>query len=125
MKRIIACLVAVSALLALPAYAKREIAKKVVPVVRGGIRYEAPNRPSRVVVIEAWDEKTREKLWERIVYEVKIDPKIEEDVQWDFIARLRLEGNDLFVTTESHRQYKVDVKTRKVEEIKKGKPANN
>ena len=125
MKRYIVWCAALVMLLAGPVYAKRDMPKKVDPVVGGGIRYEAPNRLSCVVVIEARDEKTGEKLWERIVYEVKIDPKLEEDVQWDFITRLRLQGNDLFITTESHREYKLDVKTRKVEEITKDKPANN
>jgi hypothetical protein len=101
------------------AYAKREDPKKVEPVTKAGIRYEAPNKPSRVVLVEAWDENSGKKLWERIVYEVKVDPKLEEDVQWDFITRLSFDGDKLLITTESHQQYRLDVKTRKVEKIEK------
>ena len=100
-----------------PAYAKREEPKKVAPVVKAGVRYGAPNTPSRVVMVEAWDEKTNKKLWERIVYEVKLTPSLEEDVQWDFITQLAIKGDNLLITTESHRQYRLNVKTRKVERI--------
>ena len=112
-------------LAAVTVHAKREAPKKVEPVAKAGIRYEAPNNLSRTGMVEAWDEKSGKKLWERIVYEVKIDPALEEDVQWDFIARLKLDGDTLLVTAESGQEYRLNLKTRKVEKVKKDQPPAN
>lgn len=117
MKRLIVWLVAVSAL-TMPVLAKRAMPRNVEPAVGGGVRYEASHRLPRVGLIEAWDEQSGKKLWEQKVYEVKIDPNLEEDVQWDFISRLRLQGNELLITTESGKAYTLDVTTRKVTEIR-------
>jgi hypothetical protein len=124
MKQILMVMFLTLLIVSAPVYAKREEPKKVAPVVKAGVRYEAPNTPSRVVMVEAWDEKTNKKLWERIVYEVKLTPGLEEDVQWDFITRLAIKGDNLTITTESHKQYLLNVKTRKVERIGTDNAAN-
>ena len=111
-------LAAIIALLTLTAYARRDLPTKVDPVTGDGIQYEAPNRLTRVVVVEAWDETSHKLLWEQTVYEMKIDPELEEDVQWDFIKTLQLDGNTLIIATESRRAFRLNVKTREIEKDK-------
>jgi acyl-CoA hydrolase len=97
--------------------AKRVAPKKVPAVVHDGVRFEAPNRSGRVVKVEAWDETTGQRLWECVVHEVAIDPKLEEDVQWDFIAGIRFEKSELVIVTESGQEYRLDPATRSVRKV--------
>lgn len=62
------------------AWAKRAAPKPVTPVVQNGVKYVAPNESGRQGKVEARNEKTGEKLWDVVVYTVKIDPNLEEDV---------------------------------------------
>src|SRR4026207_1168393 len=68
--------------------AKRIAPVKVDPVVYEGIRYVAPNDDGRRAYIEAWNVATNKKLWELTLFTNRIDPKLEEDVQWVFINAL-------------------------------------
>ena len=61
-------------------HAKRPAPKPVKPSVFNGVRYTAPNDRGRVCYVQAWDVATGALNWERIIYEARIDPKIEEDV---------------------------------------------
>jgi hypothetical protein len=54
-----------------------------------------------------------------VIYTVKIDPSLEQDVQWVFITGLAVQDNTLLVTNENNEQYILDLKTRKVEKVKK------
>jgi hypothetical protein len=63
----------------------------------------------------ASDAKTGRELWRLAIFETKIRPDLEEDVQWVFIIRLWFKGNDLVVRDEKSRCYRVDVATRAVE----------
>jgi hypothetical protein len=100
------------------AWAKRAGPKPVTPVVHQGVKYVAPNINGREGRIEARSEKGGEKLWDVVVYTVKIDPNLEEDVQWVFISRLELRGAKLVVTNDKNEKYVLDLKTRKVEKAK-------
>ena len=119
MRRIEILLAGTLLLAATSADAKRAAPAKVDPVVHAGIRYEAPNKNPRAAMVEAWEVASGKKLWERVVYEAKINPAVEEDVQWDFITGLEIEGEHLLVKTESGKQYRIHLKTRKVERVDK------
>lgn len=99
--------------------AKIAAPKPVAPVVHEGVKYVAPNAGGPKARVEAQDPKTGRKLWDVVVYEVKIDPSLEEDVQWVFITALGVRDNTLVVTNAKNEQYLVDLKTRKVEKVKK------
>ena len=62
------------------AWAKRAAPKPVAPVVHDGVKYVAPNVNGREGKVEARSEKTGEKLWDAVIYTVKIDPNLEADV---------------------------------------------
>src|SRR5207244_5118276 len=82
------------------ASAKRIASASVEPVVYEGIRYVAPNDDGRRAYIQAWDIKTNKKLWELTIFTNRIDPKLEEDVQWDFIEKLGIRDGTLMVVKQ-------------------------
>ena len=107
-------------LVALPAadaWAKRMPPKPVKPVVYQGVKYAAPNASGREGMVEARDEKTDKKLWDAVIYKVKIDPNLEEDVQWVFITKLERRDDKLLVTNEKNEKYLLDLKTHKVKRV--------
>src|SRR5947208_2415157 len=108
--------VVLSAMAFLPyfALAKRSAPPRVEPVIHDSIRYVAPNDDGRRAYIEAWDVQTNKKLWDLTIFVNRIDPKLEEDVQWVFIKALRAQDGTLTVTPERGKTYRVDLKTRAV-----------
>jgi hypothetical protein len=114
MLRLILICVAVVALSPSLALAKRTEPAKVEPVVYQGIRYTAPNADGRRAYVEAWEVKTNKKLWEVTVFTNRIDPLLEEDVQWVFIKSLAVKEGTLVVVSERGKTYRVDLKTKAV-----------
>ena len=96
------------------ALAKRAAPAKVEPVIHQGVRYIAPNDDGRRAYIEEWDIQTNKKLWDLTIFVNRIDPRLEEDVQWVFIKALRVQDGTLIVTPERGKTYQVDLKTRAV-----------
>jgi len=117
-KRMIRCfcivLVIALALLPIASMGKRTAPKPVPPVTQNGIRYSAPNDNGRVALVIASDAKTGNELWRLTIFETKIAPFLEEDVQWVFITRLAFKENSLLVQDEKSRCYKIDLTTRQV-----------
>src|SRR6478672_11147267 len=94
--------------------AKRLPPAKVDPVIYEGIRYVAPNDDGRRGYIAAWNVQTNKKLWELTLFTNRIDPNLEEDVQWVFIKALNVQDGRLMVTSESGKTYQVDVNTKAI-----------
>ena len=89
--------------------AKRLPPQKVEPVIYNGVKYTATHE--KMGYVEAWNIKTGEKLWEKKVYDVKIDPNIETDVQWVFITNLSIKDGKLIVVNESGDRYEIDTES--------------
>jgi hypothetical protein len=96
------------------ALAKRAAPPKVEPVIHDGIRYVAPNDDGRRAYIEAWDVQTKKKLWELTVFTNRIEPGLEEDVQWVFINKLNVLDDTLLVTSERDKTYRIDLSTKAI-----------
>jgi len=114
MSRFIIIFVAAALLLPSLALAERAAPAKVEPVIDQGVRYIAPNDDGRRAYIEAWDVQTNKKLWDLTIFVNRIDPNLEEDVQWVFIKALRFQDGTLIVTPEGGKTYRVDLKTKAV-----------
>lgn len=116
MSRFVLNFVAVALLLPGLALAKRVAPAKVEPVIHQGVRYIAPNDDGRRAYIEARDVRTNKKLWDLTIFTNRIDPTLEEDVQWVFIKALNIRDGALVVTSERDKIYRVDLKTETVRE---------
>ena len=106
--------VSVMAFLSCLTFAKRAAPAKVEPVIHEGIRYVAPNDDGRRGYIEAWDVQANKELWDLTVFTNRIDPQLEEDVQWVFINKLDVHGDTLIVTSEHGNTYQIDLRTKAV-----------
>jgi hypothetical protein len=93
--------------------AKRVPPKAVAPVVYRGTTYSAPNDDGRVGYILASDSDGK-RLFQIHIFDTEIDPKLEEDVQWVFITKLKLTGNSLVVRDEKSRCYTVNLDAKSV-----------
>ena len=99
---------------------KRVAPPNVPPVVLGGARIEVPWGRSRGLgqnggYIAAIDVGTGRQLWTLKVYDVAYDPRMEEDVQDVFIAKMtKGTRNRLAIVDEKGHRYLVDVKARTV-----------
>jgi hypothetical protein len=114
MSRYIFIFAAVVQLLPSLALAKRVAPAQVEPVIYQGVRYIAPNDDGRRAYIEARDVQTNKKLWDLTIFTNRIDPTLEEDVQWVFITALNIRDGALGVTSERDKIYRVDLKTKAV-----------
>jgi hypothetical protein len=114
MSRYILIFAAVVQLLPSLALAKRVAPAQVEPVIYQGVRYIAPNDDGRRAYIEARDVQTNKKLWDLTIFTNRIDPTLEEDVQWVFIKALNIRDGALVVTSERDKIYRVDLKTKAV-----------
>src|SRR6266496_4733740 len=111
MRNVLVIFVAVALLLPSLVLVKRVAPAEVKPVVFQGVRYIAPNDDGRRAYIEAWDVRTNKKLWDLTIFVNRIDPKLEEDIQWVFIKALRVQNGALIVMPERGKTYQVDLKT--------------
>lgn len=109
-----AVILSLTLLLAQLASAKRLPPVNVNPVVYEGIRYVAPTDDRRRGYIEAWDVGTNKKLWELTLFTNRVDPNLEEDVQWGFIKALNILDGRLIATSERGETYQVDLKTKQI-----------
>jgi len=117
---VVLCLV-LAATSASKVWAKRAAPKPVTPVVHDGVKYVAPNLGGCEGTVEARNESSDKKLWEVVIYRIKIDPSLEKDVQWVFITKLAIHQNTVQVTNEKDEEFTLDLTTRKVEKMTKGK----
>ena len=92
--------------------AKRAPPAAVKPAAHGGIEFRAPS--GKMGVVEAWETATGRMLWEKQIYEVKLDPNLEADVQHVFVTKMEVLAGALLVTNESGEVYSLDLKTRNV-----------
>lgn len=102
-----------------PSEAKRTGPPEVKPVEAEGVRYVVPQDNGRKAVVRAVDAASGKLLWEAVLFEVKVDPALEEDVQWVFVQSLKLEKTALRAVDERGRVWLLDLKTRKVKEAAK------
>jgi hypothetical protein len=93
--------------IASPALAKRLPPPVVKPVIAQGIKYIAPNDQGTIGHVQAFDLKTKKKIWDKVIYRVKLRRTLEEDVQWVFIKSLEVKGDRLLVVNEKGQKYAV------------------
>lgn len=113
-----ALLLGTALLLPTPANAKRTGPPHVDPVDHAGFRFTAPNDDGRRAYVVASDPATGKKAWDVTVFRPKIDPALEEDVQWVFIRRLYIHEGRLLAVTENGKSFEIDPKSRTAKRLK-------
>lgn len=114
-KTVLLVAILVVALAATALWAMREPPAPVTPVVHNGVKYTAPMESMGVVV--ALDAKSGAKLWQQKIYDVKIDPSLEADIQYVYITTLAVQGGDLIVTNEMGAKYAMNLSSRAVRKL--------
>jgi len=71
-----------------------------------GLNLSAPQ--NHMGYVEAWD-KDNNKVWEKELYKVELDPNLETDVQWVFINKLEILDGMLIATNDKNEKYSVDL----------------
>lgn len=87
--------------------AKRGPAPEVKPLKYLSYEISAPNTPEEMGKVMLRSPKTDHLVK---VYEIKVTPSLEKDVQWVFIKNMRLEGDRLVVTDEKGKEHELDLK---------------
>lgn len=100
--------------MAAPSWCKRGGAPIVEPVIYENIKYIAPNDNGVMEYVEAWDLKSKKKIWNKIIYTNSIQEGLEKDVQWVFIRKLIIDKGSLLITDERDRQFILDLKTKQI-----------
>lgn len=108
-------LVFIVALLPAGLHAKRAAPPKVEPVVHEGVRYTAPNDNGTRGYVVASEVSDGKKRWDVTVFRIHMIPFMEQDVQHVYIKHLAIRGAALVVTDEKGREFRVDLKTHKVQ----------
>ena len=106
--------------------AKRPAPPKVAPVTFEGVRYEQAARSEvnqgdqRTGFLAAYKVDSNERLWLVRVYEVKVIPHLERDVQEVYFAKMEVAPatREIIVENESGARFAVNVDSRAVREIK-------
>ena len=109
-----------------PIAVKRRAPPKVAAVTLDGIRYEqtvlarseAEGR-QRTGYLAAYKGSSDERLWRVRVYELKVDPNLEGDVQDVYFKKLEAapNGHELLIENEIGGHFAVDVRTQGVRKI--------
>ena len=102
------------------AYAKRGPAPVVPPLAVNGVTYSASPQPEwattvcGTVYVRAVDLKTGRPLWQTKLYEIKLNPHVEGDVQDVCVESMRAVHGHLKLVNEKGDTFKVDLATGRV-----------
>ena len=105
---------------------KRRAPPKVAAVTLDGVRYEQAvlaraeaDGGQRTGYLAAYQGASDERLWRIRVYQLKIDPALEGDVQDVYFATMSAspDGHELLIANERGEHYAVDVRTRDVRRV--------
>jgi hypothetical protein len=102
-------------------FAKRRAPAKVPALVAGGVRYVVPHfgwehqKTQNGGYVQAWNVETESLVWDRMVYRVIKDPRLEGDVQDVFISELTLAADgQLQIANERGERYVMDLASGQV-----------
>ena len=107
-------------ILHVPAYAKRANIEYPDKVTIGIIEYEANyeySNKAQIAYIEAKNINTKVILWRKSIYEVLLNPRLEQDVQWVMITEIKEKSNKLLIHNEKKEIYSLDLKTLIVKKL--------
>ena len=107
------------------AHAKRAAPAEVKPVIHAGVRYTVPHfgalhgKDQNGGYVQAWKADTGGLLWDRLVYRVIREERLERDVEDVFITRIEIRNGALRVENEIGEAFAMDLATGKVTSVVK------
>jgi len=108
-----------------PAHAKRRPPPEITPVIAGEVRYAVPHfgalhgKEQNGGYVQAWEVGSGKLLWDRMIYRVAYDEKLERDAQDVFIARIRVEEGTLLVENDLGERFEMDLANGRVSAVVK------
>ena len=94
----------------------------VSAITNNHVRYVVPNNEGRRAYVEAWDLQTGLKLWSKTVFTHWYVPLLtNEYMHYEWIKSMALVNEDLVLTSERGRVYKLNIRTQSVR-LSKGQP---
>ena len=103
-------------------HAKRGPAPRIEPLLKDGIRFVVPNDDGRRGYVQAQEAEGGRILWEATLFRIQVSKDLEEDVQWVFIAKAKLEGRTLLLVDERQRTYALDIRKKTVRRVQGHSP---
>lgn len=96
-------------------FASRGQAPAVIPsIIYKDIKIVAENSsPENMGIVQAFNANNNELIWSAKVYQVIIDPDIEDDTQWVFINEMKIDGDKLIIVNEKKAVFTLDPETGK------------
>lgn len=89
--------------------------KEVEPVKHKDVTYSAPHNLMGTVL--AADAASQAELWRKRIYGVDYDFACETDVQDVYITSLAIQGDELVIQDESHREFRLNLESLQVLEV--------
>jgi hypothetical protein len=109
-------------LMPLLAQAKHVNPPAVPAITNNGVRFVVPNDKGLRAYVEAWDVKTRQRLWTKTIFtHWYIPPFGTECMHHEWIKSMVLVKDDLLLTSERGRVYRCNIRTKSVWLAKKAR----
>ncbi|MFH1692237.1 MAG: hypothetical protein ABIC68_06730 [Candidatus Omnitrophota bacterium] len=65
--------------------------------------------------IEAKNIETDEIIWKKEIYQIPLNPIMEQDIQWVMITKIEMKDNKLLISNENEQNYLLDLETLEIE----------
>ena len=98
-------------------FAKRMYVEYPDEIKVDGVIYKATYSESfffHKAFIEAYDSRTNDMLWKKMIYSTFMNPLVEHDVQWVLIKKVVYENEKLIIENEDKIRYFIELETLKV-----------
>jgi hypothetical protein len=100
-----------------PLFAKRAYIKYPDKITIDNIEYKASYEMGNLVqkaYIEARNIETEEIIWKKKIYQIMLNPVLEQDVQWIMITDVKEKNGQLIISNEKKDIFSLDLKTLEV-----------
>lgn len=104
-----------------PLFAKRANIEYPDKIIIENIEYKASYEMGNLfqkAYIEARNIETDKIIWKKEIYQITLNPIMEQDVQWVMIVKVEMKDNKLIISNEKEQKFLLDLETLEVEKIK-------
>ncbi len=103
-----------------PLFAKRAFVEYPDKLISGNTEYKASydfGRKMQNAYIEARDIVSNTVIWKIKIYSIRLDPALEQDVQWVMIIEIKEKNGRLIISNEKNQFFSLDLKSMEVKKI--------